>query len=380
MGFGGLERESAAQRQARKIAAKKAAKGGLAAPPATPAAPAVPGAPGVAPATPPAPAEGAFLFAGKTYKNQVDAENRLSTLEGKLRQSEDGVRSGRDLAKAWIDHSGKQDAIIHQLTARLKGGSLPAEGAPGTPATAQSASPAAAPATPEAAGAEFIKGFNWETFNDFYTDQKRGPGPALAYLADQMTQHMAKSQQASIAQIREELRPQLDALAQDRQTRDADVQITHVWNEAIQARDPQTGALVLPELASDPAALQEVKNIWLTHFPPAHIENKDQANATMYAAYLIWTNQRQRQGTVAQVAATGAGAAADAALNAASQGANAGAGAVGGTAVSSLPQPPSAVGGPGKPPTEEDLIKQTFREGGNFAPRDPDGEPLGFDL
>jgi len=390
MGHGGLEKETAAQRQAKKKAATKASKDGLptppvGTPPAAPTAPAAPGTPNAAAiqavATPlPEGATGTFTFAGKQYKTQADAENRLSTLEGKLRASEEGVKSGYGLTKEWIAHSEKQDALIKQLTAQIKGGTPPAEGATGAPATPQSGSPAAAPATPEAAGAEFVKGFNWETFNDFYTDQKRGPGPALAYLADQMTQHMAKSQQTSIAQIREELRPQLDALASDRQKRDTDTQITQAWNEAVQARDPQTGAIIMPELANDPAALQEVKNIWLTHFPPEHITNQDQANATMYSAYLIWEKQRQRQGTVAQVAATGAGAAAEAALNAASQGANAAATAVGAAPVSSLPQPPSAVGGPGKPPTEEDAVKQSFRDAGNLAPRDPDGEPLGFDL
>jgi len=132
MGYGGLEKETAAQRRAKGIAAAKATKDGLPTPPATPAAAAAatatPGAPGVAPATPPAPAEGAFLFAGKTYKSQADAENRLSTLEGKLRQSEDGVTRGHGLTKAWIDHSEKQDAIIKQLTAQLQGGTPPAEG------------------------------------------------------------------------------------------------------------------------------------------------------------------------------------------------------------------------------------------------------------
>jgi len=380
MGYGGLEKESAAQRRAKKAAAAKAAKAGLPPPPAT----GQPPAPAVAPdGTPvaalPQATEGAFTFAGKQYKSQVDAENRLSTLEGKLRQSTERITGADNLTRAWISHSEKQDAIIRQLSARTEGGP-PAEGAPGAPATPQSGtSPqtqAAAP-TPESTSAEFIKGFDWETFNGFYTDEKRGPGPALAYLADQMTQHMAKSQATAINQMRSELRPELDALAQDRQQRTAETQITQIWNEAVQARDPQTGAVVMPELAADPAALQEVKNIWLTHFPPAHIQNKDQANATMWAAYLIWTSQKSRQGTVAQVAATGAGSAADAVLNAASQAAGAQATAVGGAPVSSLPQPPSA-GSPGKPLTEEDLVKQSFREGGNLSLHDPDGNPLGF--
>ncbi len=377
MGYGGLEKESAAQRRAKKAAAAKAAKAGLPTPPVVGQPP--------APATVPAAAlpqatEGAFTFAGKQYKSQADAENRLSTLEGKLRQSTEHITGADGLTRAWITHSEKQDAIIRQLSARLEGGP-PAEGAaiPGAPATPQSGtSPKAAAApTPESTSAEFIKGFDWETFNGFYTDEKRGPGPALAYLADQMTQHMAKSQATAIDQIRGELRPELDALAQDRQQRTAETQITQIWSEAIQARDPQTGAVVMPELAADPAALQEVKNIWLTHFPPAHIQNKDQANATMWASYLIWTSQRSRQGTVAQVAATGAGSAAEAVLNAASQAAGAQATVVGGAPVSSLSQPPSA-GSPGKPLTEEEEIKQSFREGGNLSLQDPDGNPLGF--
>jgi len=376
MGYGGLEKESAAQRRAKKAAAAKAAKEGLPTPPAA-GQPPVEGQPPVA-ALPQA-TEGAFTFAGKQYKSQADAENRLSTLEGKLRQSTESFTGANSLTKAWISHSEKQDAIIRQLSARLEGGP-PAEGAPGTPATPQSGTspqtPAVAP-TPESTSAEFIKGFDWETFNGFYTDEKRGPGPALAYLADQMTQHMAKSQATATEQLRSELRPELDALAQDRQQRTAETQITQIWSEAVQARDPQTGAVVMPELAADPAALQEVKNIWLTHFPPAHIQNKDQANATMWAAYLIWTSQRSRQGTVAQVAATSAGSAAEAVLNAASQGANAQATAVGGAPVSSLPQPPSA-GSPGKPLTEEEQVKQSFRDGGTLSLRDPDGNPLGF--
>ena len=373
MGSGGIEKESAAQRRAKKL--KAAGKDGLPPPPATPPVPAVPGAPGEAPAVP---AAGTFAFAGKMYKDQAAAENRLSTLEGKLRQSTEQVGGANSLTGKWIAHAEKQEAIIKQLTAQIqgKGGTPPAEGAPGTPgatATPQSAT------SPEATGAAFIKGFDWETFNSFYTDKTRGPGPALAYLADQMTQHMAKSQQTAIEQMRSELRPQLDALAQDRQKREADTQIASVWEGAVQARDPQSGNLVMPELAEDPTALAEVKNIWLTNFPPAHIQNKEQANATMWSAYLIWQKQKQ-MGAIVPTPETAAGNAATAALVAANQAANAAAGAVGGTPVSSLPQPPSATGGPGKPQTEEQGIKDMFKSGGQGVLRDPDGQTLGFDL
>lgn len=375
MGFGGVEKESAGQRRARRLADKvKAAQVAKEGKPPTTLQTAIKDV-----ATPlPEGAEGAFTFAGKQYATQADAENRLSTLEGKLRESGKASEASFNLTKSWISHSERQEQVIRQLTSQLQGGGQvpPAEGAqPGAPATPQSASPTADPA---AISKEFIQGFDWETFNDFYSDQKRGPGPALAYLADQLIQHTAKSQQALLAQIQAGLKPQLDALASERQQRSTDGRIDAAWREASQSRDQQTGEFIMPELANDPAALTEVKNLWAKQFPPQLIENENQASATMWAAYLIWSKQKQHVAAGVATSAQAAGTNAEALLNAASQGANAAAGAVGGAPVSSLPQPPSAMGGPGKPPTEEAVVKEAFRAGGTSVLHDPDGRSLGF--
>ncbi len=360
-GHGGMELESAAQRMQRKL---DEAAGKVPPPPADPNAPADPTAPAGEP----------FQFMGKTYKTQADAENRMRTLESKLRQTSSEREQAIKVANQWRDFHEGENA---RASAAAPGGVAPSGPAadPNAQTTPQAAPQSGATPQPATPPANFAESFDWQTFSDLYSDPKRGPAYAMGFLMQSQEAHASQRENALVERLRQEYGPPIAQAQQTAQQQQAATTIVNMWNNASNLRDPDSGDLVMPEL-QDPAMKEEVAKLWLT-YPPEFARTEQ----GMWSAYLTWRDWRIRQGTLptsGAVSAPGgtdpaaqAAATANSVIQANNQSGVAAASGVGVGASHSL----SPVA-PGKAPSEASLIKESFRRPAFLI--DPHGQSLGF--
>jgi hypothetical protein len=158
---------------------------------------------------------------------------------------------------------------------------------------------------------------DWKTFNELYRSPEFGPVGAQVFLMENLGNHINSIRDSIKAEILASMKSELEPLQKTHRLVDQRVQsqaaltsARTLWSQVAAAKDPDTGVPYYPELAENPALIEEILPIWFSYGPEFGFTDRGVFNAYLEWKHWRGTNQSRASDagqTAAQVVSTLAG-------------------------------------------------------------------------